>query len=479
MMRISVLLRHLNMSHRYSGPDREISLITYDSRKVREGAIFVAIRGERHDGHQYIAEAFSRGAVLCVCEKDPGERYPHICVPDSRQALAEFSYAFYCPQGLPYPLLGVTGTNGKTTITHLLYQLAEVAGLKPALIGTLGVKSWEENHEAERTTPESSDLAACFHHFTKRGADALFMEVSSHAIALKRVHGLIFDTAVFTNLTRDHLDFHQDMESYFHIKSRLFHHIKDGGYAVINTGDAYGRRLKTDVPGPLLSYAVNDTKADVSFSSLSISVRGISGTLKTPQGNITVNTPLLAHFNAENIAAAIAAWQVTFPGVTLDINAFPFRPVAGRMERVATRRGTAVIDYAHTPDAMGKALEAAAKLEGVERLITVFGCGGDRDKGKRPQMGALADRYSDHIIICNDNPRNEDPSAIAGDILRGIKSKDKTEVILDRAEAIKKGYRISGPGDLLMILGKGAEHYMEIKGERIPFEDKTIILGLE
>lgn len=479
MTLLSSLLGQLNMPYRYEGADAQIEDIAYDSRKVRPGSLFVAIRGERYDGHEYISDAFLRGAAACVCEKEQQVQYPLILTSDSRKALAELSLAFYCPAGLPYPLTGVTGTNGKTTITHLLYQLAEAAGLQPALIGTLGVRSANGLEEGERTTPESRDLAEHFRDFAQNGVSAVFMEVSSHAIILKRVYGLSFDTAVFTNLTRDHLDFHGDMEHYFQAKSGLFRQLNASGRALLNREDPYGRRLLQELRIPAFSYAVSDDQADFYFSELSVSIRGIHGIFHTPVNTIKVDAPLLGRFNAENIAAALAAWQLTFPGYGPIPDHFPFRPVAGRMERVPTKRGTAVIDYAHTPDAMEKALQAAAKLRGVKRLITVFGCGGDRDRGKRPQMGGVAERYSDRIILCNDNPRNEEPEDIIADILSGIAKKEKVDIRIDRAEALREAYHISEPGDLLMVLGKGAENYIEIKGRKIPFQDRQTILGLE
>lgn len=479
MMPLSILLRQLDFSCDYRAEDLQISDIAYDSRKVRSGSIFVAIRGKRFDGHDYIPDAFSRGAVICFCEKAPQHKYPHILVNDSRRALAELSYAYYCPQGLPYPLIGVTGTNGKTTITHLLYQLAETAGLHPALIGTLGVRSEKHIEEGERTTPESRDLAEHFRDFAKNDVSAAFMEVSSHAIALKRVYGLAFDAAVFTNLTRDHLDFHGNMENYFQSKAALFRQIKENGYALINRQDPYGRRLAKELSEPVYTYAVSDEQADFYFTEMNVSIHGVRGIFHTPDKAIKVDAPLLGHFNAENIAAALSCWHLCFPQLRNVSDAFNFQPVAGRMERISTKRGTAVIDYAHTPDAMEKALQAAQQLEGIGHIITVFGCGGDRDQGKRPQMGAVAERYSNHIILSNDNPRNEEPENIIADILSGIKQKDKVDICIDRGEALHKAYAMSEPGDLLMVLGKGAENYMEIKGHRIPFQDKKTILGLE
>lgn len=470
------LLLQLSTPHRYEGPDLMISDIDYDSRKVRPGSLFVAIRGTEKDGHDFIDDAAARGARICIAEEARDSRCPQVLVPDSRIALAELSRAFYLPENFPQFLVGVTGTNGKTTITHLLYQLAEAAAIKAALIGTLGVKTPDYRLEGERTTPESRDLAERFRDFEHEGIRAVFMEVSSHAIALKRVHGLYFDLAIFSNLTRDHLDFHRDMEDYFQTKAQLF---RNAASTLINSGDPYGKRLAQTVEGKVFRYAVSRPDADVYYKDLRVSIDGIHGILASSLGDIAVDAPLLGIFNAENIAATIAAAVLLFPEKAKLLQHFPFQPVPGRMERIPTQRGTAVIDYAHTPDAMEKALQAVRDLEGVKRVISVFGCGGDRDHGKRPLMGAVAERYSDHIILCNDNPRSEDPLAIIEAIRSGMHDTKRTEICVDRAVAIGRAYTLSKPGDILMILGKGAENYIEIKGERIPFQDKKIIFGLE
>ncbi|MCK4812979.1 MAG: UDP-N-acetylmuramoyl-L-alanyl-D-glutamate--2,6-diaminopimelate ligase [Candidatus Marinimicrobia bacterium] len=476
-MQLLLLLQELQVPFRYEGGDAAIHHIEYDSRQVKPGTLFVAIKGFQTDGHAYISDAVKRGAVACIVEHAVDCDCPQIIVLDTRTVLAELSFAFY---NIPtYPLFGVTGTNGKTTITHLLYQLAESAGMHPALIGTLGVKTQNSASEGERTTPESRDLAALLQGFSQENIDAAFMEVSSHALALKRVHSLQFDAAIFTNLTQDHLDFHPDMEAYFRSKTLLFKQLKPGAYSIINIDDPYGKRLNDMVEIPKMTYSVQDSSADVYFSELSVSVQGIKGILNTPNGPIPIRTPLLGRFNAENIAGSIAAWLSVYPEIPQSLNNTLFRPIPGRMEMIHTARGTAVIDYAHTPDAMEKALKAASQLENKKRIITVFGCGGDRDREKRPLMGEIAIRYSDEIILTNDNPRNEPARQIVDDILRGMGNTRHVRICLNRKKALTQAYNLSTPDDLLMIMGKGAETYMEIKGEKIPFNDKEIILTLE
>lgn len=476
--RLSTLLPFLQLPYRIYGEDVNITHITYDSRQVRTGSLFVAIKGFKSDGHDHIPQAIENGAVALVVDHPVENGTSQLVVNDTRRAMAEISFGFYGCSYNNFELTGVTGTNGKTTMTHLLYQLAEKAGRLPALIGTLGIRTKDGLLEGSRTTPESPDLAKTFYDLDKQGVDSLFMEVSSHAIELMRVHSLRFDAAIFTNLTQDHLDFHKDMNDYFNAKAKLFEQMKPGARGIVNIDDPYGQKLYSDLMIGKISYAVDNRHADYHFDELSVNVNGIHGTLNTPKGKIKINAPLLGRFNAENIAGSIACWEFLYPGL-MDLNDFPFEPVSGRMEMVRTSKATAVIDYAHTPDAMEKALKAAAGLDKRQQIMTVFGCGGDRDQAKRPIMGRIAETYSDMVIITNDNPRNEEPHMIADAILNGMNDKTKTVICLDREAAIKMAWSNSKPGDILMILGKGAETYMEIKGRHLPFNDKDIMLKLE
>ena len=475
---ISQLLPFLQLPYHVYGKDMQVSHITYDSRRVREGSLFVAIKGFKSDGHDHIPQAMEKGAAALLVDHPIENGMPQIVSKDTRRAMAEIAFGFWGCAYNNFELTGITGTNGKTTMTHLLYQLAEKAGRVPALIGTLGIRTSEGSVEGSRTTPESADLAHTFYDLDKQGVNSIFMEVSSHALDLKRVHSLRFDAAMFTNLTQDHLDFHEDMEAYFTAKTKLFEQMKFGAGAIVNIDDAYGARLHKDLMIKKISYAVDDPNADYHFDQLSVNVDGIHGSMMTPGGKISINAPLLGKFNAENIAGSIACWEYLYPD-TLDLNDFPFEPVAGRMEMVRTSKATAVIDYAHTPDAMEKALKTASELDNRKDIITVFGCGGDRDKMKRPLMGAVAEKYSDKMIVTNDNPRNEDPRIIVDGILEGIKDITKVDICIDREKAITKAWKASKPGDILMILGKGAETYMEIKGKNLPFNDKEIMLKLE
>ncbi len=479
MKKLSAIINALELPYHINGSDVSITGITHDSRKVENGSLFVAIKGFSVDGHDHIENAIKRGAVALVVDHDVPFELTQIVIHDTRSALSELSYEYYGCAYNNFEITGITGTNGKTTMTHLLYQLAEKAGMSPALIGTLGIRTKDGLLEGERTTPESSELAKNFYKLDKQGISTLFMDVSSHAIALKRVQGLRFDAAIFTNLTQDHLDFHPTMEDYFETKAKLFENMKPGARGIINIDDHYGQRLYKELEIGKISYSVENDIADYYFKELNVNVNGIKGILVTPESELNITASLLGRFNAENIAGSIAAWQQLYPKVEIDFDHLHFNPVPGRMEMIATGKATAVIDYAHTPDAMEKALKAASELKNRREIITVFGCGGDRDKAKRPIMGKIAEKYSDKIILTNDNPRNEEPRTISEEILKGIENKNIAKIDQNRKKAISEAWKASSPGDILMILGKGAETYMEIKGHKLPFNDKEIILKLE
>lgn len=479
MKRLSILLQALDLPYRIEGTDVIIESICYDSRNVSKNCLFIAIKGFKNDGHDHVREAIKKGAIAIVVDHDMEVGVTKLITSDTRRALAELSFEYYGTEYNSFDMCGITGTNGKTTMTHLLYQLCQADKKIPALIGTLGIKSPFAQIEGERTTPESSDLAKIFYDLDKKGVESLFMEVSSHALILKRVHALRFNIAAFTNLTQDHLDFHSNMEDYFNAKSQLFYHLKPGGKAVINIDDNYGKRLYKSLDIPKVSYAVDNSDADYYFKELSLGVKGIKGLLRTPKKDIIIDAPLLGKFNAENIAGTLAIWSTEYPDSKLDLNKFNFKAVAGRMETIMTSKATAVVDYAHTPDAIDKALSAVSKLEARKKIICVFGCGGDRDRSKRAKMGTIVEKYADTIIITNDNPRNEKPQDIANEILLGIKNKDNVIICLDRAKAIKQAWKSSETGDILMVLGKGAETYMEIKEQRIHFDDREKLLELE
>jgi UDP-N-acetylmuramoyl-L-alanyl-D-glutamate--2,6-diaminopimelate ligase len=456
----------------------EITGIEYDSRQIRTGDLFVAIRGYKTDGHTFIDPAIHHGASAVVCETDPClQDIPVITVPNSRKALARLSQAFYNTETLPFHLTGITGTNGKTTLTLLIRELEKQAGLKTAISGTLGFLSdFEHETFSERTTPESRDLHKMFHTCNQAGIQSLIMEVSSIALELSRVDNIAFDTAIFTNLTQDHLDFHGSMDRYFAAKIRLFSQLTPEGTAIINIDDPYGSQLFTSLNHKKRSCSLKNPLADYHFSEYHLSAGGLKGVVHTPDHTLSVEAPLIGVFNAMNILQALAAWMEHHPHIRPDhLNLESLPPIPGRMDIVRTaQHGTVIIDFAHTPDAIDKILKSVREIP-HERLIALFGCGGDRDKTKRPLMGQIAEKYADQIILTNDNPRSENPEAIIADIRKGITSHQNVTIETDRQKAIHQILTHGNPGDLILILGKGAEKVMEIGEKKIPFNDKDIV----
>ncbi|MFA6619071.1 MAG: UDP-N-acetylmuramoyl-L-alanyl-D-glutamate--2,6-diaminopimelate ligase, partial [Candidatus Neomarinimicrobiota bacterium] len=342
MKKLSELLVALDLPYRIEGKDMMIERICYDSRKVEKNSLFVAIKGFKSDGHDYIKQAISKGASAVVIEHDMDIEVTKLITSDTRRALAELSYAYYGSEYNSFDICGISGTNGKTTMTHLLYQLSKADNKRPAVVGTLGVKTPFFHIEGERTTPESSDLAKTFYELDKQEIQSVFMEVSSHALVLKRVHGLRFDIAAFSNLTQDHLDFHKNMNDYFKAKSQLFYQLKHCGKAVINIDDHYGKKLYSSLEVGKISYAVDNGDADFYFKELSLGVKGVKGKLRTPGCDIIIKAPLLGKFNAENIAGALAIYKTLYPNSKLNFDNFAFEAIPGRMESFFTSKATLV-----------------------------------------------------------------------------------------------------------------------------------------
>ncbi|WP_316347134.1 UDP-N-acetylmuramoyl-L-alanyl-D-glutamate--2,6-diaminopimelate ligase [Desulfuromonas acetoxidans] len=477
--------------------DVEISHLAYDSRCVRPGTLFFALRGVLVDGHDYAKSAVERGAVAVVVEQpvDLPDEIVQVVVDDSRYAMARCAACFYDYPAQGMLIVGVTGTNGKTTMTYLLESVLKQAGYTPAVVGTISNRMGDDAVEAEHTTPESLDLQRILAEFKSQGADALVIEVSSHALMQSRVVGLTFDVAVFTNLTPEHLDYHKNMESYFAAKTRLFKEPQIYGdfTAVVNTDDPYGAKLVRELNEPL-SVGMH-RGADVRVCDVEQTMQGTVATLETPQGEITVRSPLVGPFNLENLLCAVGAGLVlNLPITTIEQGLAAANRVPGRLEPVDNTLGALiVVDYAHTGDALAKALEAMAALK-PQRIITVFGCGGDRDTLKRPAMGEVAGRYSDLSIVTSDNPRTENPAKIIDDIKVGIEricpnlavdgdphSAGKCYVVIeDRHEAIVYAVNQLRAGDLLLIAGKGHEDYQVIGTQKIHFDDREQVrLALE
>jgi UDP-N-acetylmuramoyl-L-alanyl-D-glutamate--2,6-diaminopimelate ligase len=469
-------------------PDATVSAVAYDSRRVTPGAVFVALRGMRADGMAFVRDAVARGAIAVVSEVPAVAGLPveWVQVTDARLALAALAAAFYDYPSEALMLVGITGTNGKTTTAYLLSSIFEAAQMPCGRIGTVGYRVGNREVEAARTTPEAPDLQRMLRDMVSLGSRACVMEVSSHALALKRAEYLHLSAAVFTNLTRDHLDFHRDMQEYFAAKRRLFELLPPEGIGVTNLDDPRGRDIAAASPRTV-TFAI-DAPADVQPGPLSFSLAGLAFEARTPRGTIQVRSSLVGRPNAYNILAAVStAVALDLPFSAIEAGVRALRHVPGRFQVVSDAEDDVrvVVDYAHTDDALKNLLETARPLASG-RLITVFGCGGDRDRTKRPLMGAVAARLSDLVIVTSDNPRSEDPEQIIDEIKRGIATPaDRAAkqpgrwstpwiAIVDRKAAIERAVRDAAAGDLVLIAGKGHENYQVIGDRVLPFDDVEV-----
>jgi UDP-N-acetylmuramoyl-L-alanyl-D-glutamate--2,6-diaminopimelate ligase len=461
------------------GPvDRPVENITYDSRRVQRNSLFVALRGEKSDGHQFIGQAIDKGASVIVAERENTDsRVTCLVVENTRTALADISAAYYRYPSRKLKLAAVTGTNGKTTTTFLIKHICESAGLRCGLIGTVRYEIGERLLPAIRTTPESLDLQELLAQIAAAGCKAAAMEVSSHALAQERTRGLEWNVAVFTNLTQDHLDFHGTMENYFDAKVKLFTGLinqehKRKPVAIVNIDDRYGQQLvdRIDKRVAVVTYGMG-TRADFRASNYRAEFSGTSYQLDARGKSYLVRLPLIGRFNVTNSIAALAAADalgINLRNAVLSLAKSPQIP--GRLELVPAKRQFQVfVDYAHTPDALANVLKTLRELQ-PQRLIAVFGCGGDRDRQKRPLMAAMADRLADYSIITSDNPRKEDPAAIVAEVEKGFQS-NRFETIVDRSQAINRAVALARPRDIVLIAGKGHENYQEFGDHTIPFDD--------
>jgi UDP-N-acetylmuramoyl-L-alanyl-D-glutamate--2,6-diaminopimelate ligase len=458
-------------------PALSVAEVTHDSRRSGPGALFVAIRGLSTDGNAFVAAARKKGAVAICSETPPSPGIPWIQVTDAREALAVLSAAVLGDPALSLDLVGVTGTNGKTTTAYLIDAALRAAGETVGLVGTVEYRVGDRLIEAARTTPESSDLQALFRQMVDAGCRRAVLEVSSHSLALKRVHGCRFKVAVFTNLTRDHLDFHGDMDAYFAAKRLLFDTLlREDGHAIVNRDDDRADELVQGSRSRVWTYSLSQP-ADLTVEDLTLSLDGTKLKVRTPLGSFELRTHLIGRFNVKNLLAALGA------GLALDIpreallrGLGSLKGVPGRLERVrAGQDFTVIVDYAHTDDALKNLLETVRELQ-PRRLITVFGCGGDRDRTKRPLMGAVASRMSDVVILTSDNPRSEPPEAILDEIRRGIPASraGDTFMIADRRDAIAKALEMGREGAVVVIAGKGHESYQVLRDRTVPFDDRQV-----
>jgi UDP-N-acetylmuramoyl-L-alanyl-D-glutamate--2,6-diaminopimelate ligase len=453
------------------GPaDVEVTALAYDNRSVTPGTLFFCVPGFERDGHEFAPQAVEAGAVALVAERPLELGVPEVVVESVRAAMAPAAARFYGDPTAGLDVVGITGTNGKTTTAWLVRALLEESGRPCGLMGTVTAVVGGREREVVRTTPEAVDLQRTFRDMVEAGDRACAMEVSSHALALRRADAIQWAAAVFTNLSRDHLDFHDTMEAYFLAKRRLF--LAGPGTAIVNVDDPYGRRLAGELPAAT-TFAV-EGDADYRARDVETGLGGSRFRVRGPDGELELRSPLPGRFNVSNVLAAVAAARAL--GVEPEAAARAVAAagrVPGRFEPVDEGQGFAVVvDYAHTPDSLENVLREARELaEG--RLVCVFGCGGDRDRGKRPLMGEIAARLADVVIVTSDNPRSEDPEAIIQDVLAGAGA--GVEAIVDRREAIGRAVELAAPGDVVVIAGKGHEQGQELEGGRkVPFDDVTV-----
>jgi UDP-N-acetylmuramoyl-L-alanyl-D-glutamate--2,6-diaminopimelate ligase len=463
------------------GLDAPCTGVVYDSRAVTRGSVFVALQGLRADGAAFAPQAIAAGATAIVAGMDvpavPGAAW--VPVSDPRLALALLAAEFNGHPSRAMRVVGVTGTNGKTTTAYLVRAILEAAGIKSGLMGTVAYCIGDRTIEASRTTPEAPDVQGFLREMVDEACGACVMEVSSHALALRRVDGLHFAAGVFTNLTRDHLDFHGNMESYFAAKRRLFEMLPPGAPAVVNLDDPRGAAL-VEASGTPVTYAIGKA-ADVTPGPLSFSLRGLAFDVRTPQGSVHVQSPLVGRPNVYNIlAAAGVTAAIGIPLDAIEKGMARLAGVPGRFEVVSQPKDdiTVVVDYAHTDDALRNLLETARPMA-TRRLITVFGAGGERDRTKRPLMGMVAARLSDVVMITSDNPRGEDPLQIIEEVKRGAEPETRQSgarvvTVVDRGEAIRQAVAEAAPGDVVLIAGKGHEKYQAIGGAVHPFDDVAV-----
>ncbi len=477
-MKLKELIKNINIKKIINEKDVDIKGISYNSKTVCQGDIFVCLKGEHTDGHDFAKAAVENGAAVLFCEKELEIDIPQIIVESTRHQIADIAAAFYNYPSKNINLIGVTGTNGKTTVTHLIQRIVEDAKHKCALIGTLGYKlSGKDNyHDAKHTTPQAPELQKTLDMIYSQKIDYVAMEVSSHALEQNRVGGCDFNGAVFTNLTQDHLDYHITMNNYFEAKALLFRGLKKGGFAVINNDDEYAERFKSVVPDgvKIYTYGIKKT-ADITASAIDFSIHGAAFNCTINGHTRKVNLQMNGMFSVYNALAALTAGIAMGFEEDICVKALEeTRSVDGRFE-IVNKQPLVIVDYAHTPDGLENVLKAAGELTPKDaRLICLFGCGGDRDATKRPKMGKIADENADIVVVTSDNPRSEDPQLIISDILAGIKTVNTRKVFVepDRRTAISMLKNIAKNNDVVVLAGKGHEDYQILKDKTIHFDDR-------
>lgn len=476
-MKLCELLNNVSVKRALNYREVEIEEIAVDSRRPMLKALFVCLSGGKEDGHSHVSQAEKQGAVALIVERETESALPQLVVENAREALAIVSGNFYGNPAAKMNLITVVGTNGKTSTVEILSEIFKEAGYATATIGTLGYKIDGERSEGTLTTPDPIELHRKLREMADHGISYVFLEASAHAIHYHKLAGIKAKATVFTNITRDHLDFFETMERYAAVKLSYFKH-ENTALAVVNSDDEYGRRLIRLGQVPTITYGI-DNPADVFAIDVTEGEGGLSFTINAFDRIAEIRSPLFGRFNVYNVMGATATAMYFGIGLPVVCRALSsMKVVSGRYEVRYIRGRKFVVDYAHTPDGLDNLLSDLKKEE-KGRLITVFGCGGNRDHGKRPLMGRIASQYSDVTIITDDNPRDEDELAIAEEIRAGVLADAMTEVIPDRAEAIRRAYELSREGDVIAIAGKGHERTMEKKGEKIPYSDFTILQELD
>ncbi|MBI2059921.1 MAG: UDP-N-acetylmuramoyl-L-alanyl-D-glutamate--2,6-diaminopimelate ligase [Nitrospirae bacterium] len=482
-MKLSALLKGIKPVRWNVARDTEILHLTADSRDVKRGSAFIAVRGTKSDGHQFLAQARVNGAAACIVETVPeGElarSVPWVLAPSSHEAMIHAARNFFGDPASQMTVVGVTGTNGKTTFTYLMEGVLESAGMPTGVVGTVNYRARRKIWPSKNTTPGAVDLQRMLSEILKIGAKHCVMEVSSHALDQKRADGIEFDIVVFTNLTQDHLDYHADMEMYGNAKRRLFTELLESSRkkrkaAVVNVDSAFGAALARQLHGRVVRYGWET--GDVRVLQSRGDENGTQAVVSTPEGPVEVHSALVGRHNLYNILAAVAAgWAMGLGREDMKRGIARVRTVPGRMERVDHAGRSVWVDYAHTPDALKHVLLVTKSIT-PGHVTCVFGCGGDRDRGKRPQMGKIASTLADRVIITSDNPRSEDPLRIIEEIKRGIEARPEIEILPlpDRRQAIVEAVRGCGPGDGILLAGKGHEDYQIIRDKKLPFSDVAV-----